>query len=107
MMIRITHTDDIVPQLPWESIDRFLCPLCTPYYHISPEYHITSGLGNNPNNYKVYEGYANYSGNAANKFVPDIVAHIQYYQVNMVSNVYNSGTSRNLSRWIVLMCLAD
>jgi hypothetical protein len=84
---RVTHTDDIVPQLPWETIDTsgLPCPECKPYAHITPEYHIMSGLGNKVETYKVHEGLKNYDGNAGNKFFPGIIAHIQYFQGNMVS----------------------
>jgi hypothetical protein len=57
------------------------------YAHISPEYWITDGLGNNPNNYKILEGNKNYEGNAAYSLATfNIVAHIQYYQPNMVGD---------------------
>lgn len=83
---RVTHTSDIVPRLPWESV-AVLALDKDIYGHISPEYWITDGLGNNPKNYKILEGNQNYDGNAANSWGKfNIVAHIQYYQTNMVSN---------------------
>lgn len=83
---RVTHTSDIVPRLPWKSV-AILALDKDIYGHISPEYWITDGLGNNPKNYKILEGNQNYDGNAANSWGKfNIVAHIQYYQTNMVSN---------------------
>jgi hypothetical protein len=86
---RITHTADIVPQLPWESIGSSICFGCEPYVHISPEYWISSGLGNKANTYKVLNGYSNYSGNAASSFQLNVIAHIQYFQPNMVSLTFH------------------
>jgi hypothetical protein len=83
---RITHTTDIVPQVPWETAGAQTCKANEPYGHISPEYWISKGLGNDPNAYKVLEGFNNYEGNGASKFKLDVIAHIQYFQVNMVSS---------------------
>jgi hypothetical protein len=56
------------------------------YYHISPEYWISTGLGNNVSAYKIVQGYeTNKAGNAGGNFKPNIIAHIQYFQTNMVS----------------------
>jgi lipase (class 3) len=84
---RITHTTDIVPQLPWETIatSGLPCPDCRAYAHITPEYHIMSGLGNKLETYKIHEGIKNYDGNAGSKFNLDIIGHLQYYQANIVS----------------------
>jgi hypothetical protein len=55
------------------------------YTHISPEYWITDGLRNKPGNYKVFKGLKNYEGNANYSLATfNIVAHIQYYQTNIV-----------------------
>jgi hypothetical protein len=87
MVNRITHTNDIVPQLPWESIKSLCFGKCENYYHISPEYWISTGLGNNVSAYKVVEGYeTNKAGNAGGNFKINIIAHIQYFQTNMVSS---------------------
>jgi hypothetical protein len=57
-----------------------------PYTHISPEYWIEDGLGNQLKNWKVLEGYDNYDGNAGTGILnANILAHIQYFQQNMVS----------------------
>jgi hypothetical protein len=54
--------------------------------HISPEYWIEDGLGNNVKNWKKIEGLASYDGNAGTGFLKfNIIAHIQYFQQNMVS----------------------
>lgn len=88
----VTHNADIVPQLPWETIKTmFPCDKCDDYTHISPEYHITAGLGNKAETYRVFEGLKNYEGNAKNKFKPDIIAHIQYFQSNMYECVLPIG----------------
>lgn len=85
--------------MPWQTINKtniFSCgksntsrgpfsASCVEYFHISPEYHIRSGLGNNVATYQVLEGIDNCSGNAGNNFYLNIVAHIQYFQTNMVS----------------------
>jgi hypothetical protein len=84
---RITHTNDIVPQLPWESIKSLCFGKCENYYHISPEYWISTGLGNNVSAWKVVQGYeTNKAGNAGGNFMPNLVAHVQYFQTNMVSS---------------------
>jgi len=87
---RVTHTSDIVPRLPWETATAIIGDKDI-YAHISPEYWIIDGLGNNPQNYKILEGNKNNKGNAGNSFAKfNIVAHIQYYQVNMVrEQLYN------------------
>jgi len=80
---RVTHTSDIVPRLPWETSTAILGDADI-YTHISPEYWITDGLGNNPEKYQVLEGMKNYEGNAAQSWAKvNLVAHIQYYQQNM------------------------
>ena len=79
---RVTHTSDAVPKLPPEA---GLTGGITGYYrHISPEYWISDGLGNNLTNFRVIEGLTSNDGNAGTgqlKF--NIVAHIQYFQTNM------------------------
>lgn len=97
---RITHTNDIVPQLPWESIKSFCFGKCENYYHISPEYWISTGLGNNVSAYKVVEGYeTNKAGNAGGNFKINIIAHIQYFQTNMYSCVLPIDSLVNMVGW--------
>jgi len=80
---RVTHTSDAVPKLPPE--DGLTGSLMTGVYrHISPEYWISDGLGNKPENIHVLEGLSNNNGNTGTgqmKF--NIIAHIQYFQTNM------------------------
>jgi predicted lipase len=80
---RITHGNDPIPQLPPMGPS----PLSTwvgPYDHISPEYFIPSGVGND-GNITILEGDRNVKGNAGyrNKF-PNILPHLQYFQTNLV-----------------------
>jgi hypothetical protein len=100
---RVTHTTDIVPQLPWESISSLCGSNCESYYHISPEYWISSGLGNNVSTYKVLEGIANYTGNAASGFSPNIVAHLQYFQTSLVRKIWLQRTKAKLILFTVRM----
>jgi hypothetical protein len=79
---RVTHTSDAVPKLPPEGGPLAL--LSGPYRHISPEYWISDGVGMKIENIKVLEGLSNNYGNTGTgqlKF--NIVAHVQYFQVNM------------------------
>jgi hypothetical protein len=79
---RITHTSDAVPKLPPGPDDIPLISLVSgAYYHLSPEYWISRGLGNDVTAYK---GLANYNGNAGTGELDfNIIAHIQYYETNM------------------------
>ena len=80
---RITHTDDGVPKLPPEEVpvvDTFTGV----YRHISPEYWISSGLGNDITAFRKLEGLSNYEGNAGTgQLNLNIIAHIQYFQTNL------------------------
>jgi len=97
---RITHTSDIVPQLPWESIGNSVCiGNCEPYVHISPEYWISTGLGNKAEQFKVLQGYSNYEGNAASGFSVNIIAHIQYFQPNMYGCVIPGDALVSMVGW--------
>jgi len=79
---RVTHTSDIVPKLPPEYSP--LSGLTGNYYHISPEYWISDGVGMKINNIKVVQGISSSDGNAGTGFMKfNIVAHVQYFQNNM------------------------
>jgi len=80
---RVTHTSDAVPKLPPEYSP--ISMLTGNYYHISPEYWISDGVGMKIENIKgPLEGMSNNNGNSGTgqmKF--NIVAHVQYFQTNM------------------------
>lgn len=74
---RVTHWNDLVPQLP---------PVWLGYAHISPEYYIKKA--NNKavaaSDVQVYTGYTNWWGNAifvgnGGWLTPDIGAHLWYF----------------------------
>lgn len=75
---RVTHTSDAVPKLPPEGM------IFGNYYHISPEYWISDGVGMKIENIKVIQGYTSNDGNAGTSQLKfNIVAHVQYFQNNM------------------------
>jgi hypothetical protein len=80
---RVTHTSDAVPKLPPEYSP--ISMLTGNYYHISPEYWISDGVGMKIENIKgPLLGMSNSNGNSGTgqmKF--NIVAHVQYFQTNM------------------------
>ncbi|KAF2667983.1 hypothetical protein BT63DRAFT_457286 [Microthyrium microscopicum] len=85
---RITHTNDAVPKLPPES---------GTWKHISPEYYISTGLGNKASTYEVIDGFSNsWKGNGGT-YTPNIIAHIQYYSTNMYACV----TTNALPLWLM------
>ena len=78
---RVTHTSDAVPKLP--PMKGPANSLYGAYSHISPEYWIRKGFGND-GNIAVLQGFNNNKGNAGTgqlKF--NILAHIGYFQRNM------------------------
>jgi len=79
---RVTHTSDAVPKLPPE--DGLTGSKTGIYRHISPEYWISDGLGNNPEKIKIIQGFTSNDGNAGTgQMAFNIIAHIQYFQTNM------------------------
>ncbi|KAF2643139.1 alpha/beta-hydrolase [Massarina eburnea CBS 473.64] len=73
---RVTHYNDIVPQVP---------PMFMDFVHISPEYYIETHnfKSVDAGNIKVLEGEKNTNGNAGH-MLPDVLAHLWYF--NGISN---------------------
>jgi hypothetical protein len=80
---RVTHSSDAVPKLPPLG-GRLITEKTGSYVHISPEYWIPKGLGND-GNITVLPGLVNTLGNTGTgqkKF--NVLAHLQYFQPNLI-----------------------